>query len=139
MNRDAWLSRKNPGVKVQLTCKRLSSILEEHSVRRVDFMSLDLEGFEEYALRGVDFSRHSIDVIMMEGEWRSMANASEDGNRVQRAARLLRSAGFELVRGLGFRPTPIDSLWVHRHSIWWTKCTWAGEGMRRIPHCRFGG
>jgi FkbM family methyltransferase len=37
----------------------LSSLLDRLSItRRVDFLSLDVEGFEEEALRGLDLSRH---------------------------------------------------------------------------------
>jgi FkbM family methyltransferase len=39
--------------------RTLSSILDEHSAPEVDLLSLDVEGFEPHALRGLDLDRHA--------------------------------------------------------------------------------
>ena len=43
---------------VTVPARTLSSIFDEAASRQIDFMSLDLEGYEAAALRGLDFERH---------------------------------------------------------------------------------
>jgi FkbM family methyltransferase len=49
--------------------RTISSILDEASVERIDFMSLDVEGFELNALRGLDIDRHFIRFMCVEAKW----------------------------------------------------------------------
>jgi FkbM family methyltransferase len=51
---------------VLVPARTLSSLLDEHGIERVDFLSLDLEGYEANALRGVDFRRHLPNLILVE-------------------------------------------------------------------------
>lgn len=44
----------------------LSSLLRRHGVRVVDFLSLDVEGYESEALRGIDFDQHHISNLLIE-------------------------------------------------------------------------
>jgi FkbM family methyltransferase len=44
----------------------ISAVLDKHRVERVDFMSIDLEGFELQALRGLDFNRHRPTWLLVE-------------------------------------------------------------------------
>jgi FkbM family methyltransferase len=44
---------------VDVPARTLSSILEEHGAPEVDLLSLDVEGFEPQALRGLDLDRHA--------------------------------------------------------------------------------
>jgi FkbM family methyltransferase len=46
--------------------KTLSSILKEQGVKKVDFLSLDVEGYELEALKGIDFSEVEITHILVE-------------------------------------------------------------------------
>jgi FkbM family methyltransferase len=46
--------------------RTLSSLLEQHRIERVDFLSLDLEGYEANALRGLDLERHRPALILVE-------------------------------------------------------------------------
>ncbi len=48
----------------------LSSILDKHSVSRIDFFSLDVEGFELPALKGIDFDRHRPKFMLIEARYR---------------------------------------------------------------------
>jgi FkbM family methyltransferase len=43
---------------LQAPARTLSSILDAHGIRRIDLLSLDLEGYEPAALRGLDLERH---------------------------------------------------------------------------------
>ena len=44
----------------------LQQILDQHAVDHVDFLSLDVEGYELQSLLGIDFSRTRIDAIFVE-------------------------------------------------------------------------
>jgi FkbM family methyltransferase len=46
--------------------RTLSDILDELQVKKVDLLSLDVEGFEADALRGIDFNRHAPTYILVE-------------------------------------------------------------------------
>jgi FkbM family methyltransferase len=46
--------------------RTLSSLLDDHGIERVDFLSLDLEGYEANALRGLDLERHRPGFILVE-------------------------------------------------------------------------
>jgi FkbM family methyltransferase len=50
----------------EVPARTLSSILEEHHAPEVDLLSLDVEGFEPQALRGLDFDRHAPRWILVE-------------------------------------------------------------------------
>ena len=91
-----------------MTCASLTDILLSHAMRTVDFLSLDIEGSEERALLGLDFSRVHVSVVLMECEFEEALAAIADGgvpnasaNSKQRAAAVLLANGFRLVQGLG--------------------------------------
>ncbi len=48
----------------------LSSILDKHSVTTIDFLSLDVEGFEIAALKGIDFTKHRPTYMLIEARYR---------------------------------------------------------------------
>ena len=50
--------------------RTLSAILDEHDIRRIDFLSLDVEGFELSALQGLDLARHRPRLILVEARYR---------------------------------------------------------------------
>jgi FkbM family methyltransferase len=51
---------------VEVPARTLSAILDDHGLAHVDFLSLDLEGYEANALRGVDFERHRPAMLLVE-------------------------------------------------------------------------
>jgi len=58
---------KTPGWKTQqLRCVRLADEFERLDVRHLDFLSVDVEGHDELALKGIDFNRVTIDYILCE-------------------------------------------------------------------------
>lgn len=57
--------------RVRVPTRSLSALLDEYRMPRVDLLSLDVEGFEAPALRGIDFNRHVIDYILVEARYRA--------------------------------------------------------------------
>jgi FkbM family methyltransferase len=51
---------------ISVPARTLSSILDEHAIIEVDFLSLDVEGYEILALNGIDFNRHQPKLILIE-------------------------------------------------------------------------
>ena len=47
----------------------LSSILDQHSVNHIDFLSVDTEGSELEILQSIDYKKYSIDVITVENNY----------------------------------------------------------------------
>lgn len=46
--------------------RTLSDILDQHDIKNITFLSIDVEGYEIEALSGIDYSRHSPDYILFE-------------------------------------------------------------------------
>ena len=51
---------------ISVPARTLTSILDELEVVKVDFLSLDVEGYEMSVLKGLDFSKYRPDYILME-------------------------------------------------------------------------
>lgn len=50
--------------------KRLSDVLAERNIQEVDFMSIDVEGYEMQVLRGINFDKVNIKCIVIENDKR---------------------------------------------------------------------
>jgi hypothetical protein len=50
--------------------RTLTSILDEAGVRKIDFFSLDVEGFELSVLRGLDLDRYRPKYLLIEARYR---------------------------------------------------------------------
>lgn len=61
-----WHRRKETKKTVKVPCSTMQAMLDEHNVTHVDFFSLDVEGAELIVVRTIDFSKTSIDVMMVE-------------------------------------------------------------------------
>ncbi len=70
---------------LEVPARTLSSILDEVGVERIDFFSLDVEGYELEVLRGLDLRRHRPAFILVE------SLDAESGRAVDRH---LRAAGY---------------------------------------------
>jgi FkbM family methyltransferase len=51
--------------------RTLSATLDLHGIEQIDLLSLDVEGFELSALRGLDFSRHRPTYMLIEARFRA--------------------------------------------------------------------
>lgn len=60
------IKRINEREHIIVPAKTLNSILEENKINHVDFMSLDIEGFELEVLRYFNFSKFNISYILIE-------------------------------------------------------------------------
>lgn len=52
--------------KFAVPAQALSSILQEHQITHIDFLSLDVEGYEYQVLKGLDLERHRPRYILVE-------------------------------------------------------------------------
>lgn len=51
---------------VSVKARTLQSIIDQHKIDKIHFLSLDVEGYEEEAMRGLDFSKNSPTYIRVE-------------------------------------------------------------------------
>jgi hypothetical protein len=55
---------------VAVPARTLSSILDQYTIEHIDFISLDVEGYEADVLKGIDFSRHCPRYMLIEVHYR---------------------------------------------------------------------
>lgn len=68
LRRAGEFQSKSPSEFVTKTvpCKTLTQIFQDHNVKEIDLLSLDVEGFESQALAGLDLSQFRPQVILVE-------------------------------------------------------------------------
>lgn len=82
--------------------RKLMDVLDERQIRAIDFISLDVEGYEYYVLKGIDFSKVDVGVILMEISDSEIA-------ATRRTRSYLRKNGFVMIARL-----QIDDVWVNQ-------------------------
>jgi FkbM family methyltransferase len=65
-SRKALLKRGEDTYIISVPVCTLSALLDKHGIKKVDFLSLDVEGYEPEALKGIDFSRHRPRFMLIE-------------------------------------------------------------------------
>ncbi|MEO0835147.1 MAG: FkbM family methyltransferase, partial [Cyanobacteria bacterium J06642_3] len=55
---------------IKVETKTLTSILDEYHVEKIDFFSLDVEGFELNVLKGLDFNKYRPQYMLIEARFR---------------------------------------------------------------------
>jgi len=58
-------------IDIEVECYNLNELLEDHGIRRVDYLSIDVEGLEYRILEGLDLSRVHVSVIGVENNFRN--------------------------------------------------------------------
>jgi len=61
-----FLKENESTYKIKVAAKPLSDVLDFYDVNHIDFMSLDVEGYEVEVLRGIDFARHAPNYLLIE-------------------------------------------------------------------------
>ncbi len=61
-----FLKENESTYRITVVAKPLSDILDFYHVDNIDFMSLDVEGFEVEVLRGINFERHAPKYLLIE-------------------------------------------------------------------------
>src|SRR5690606_2049794 len=54
---------------IDIPAQSLSSILDEYHIKHIDFLSLDVEGYEYQVLQGLDLERHRPTYIFIEDKF----------------------------------------------------------------------
>lgn len=65
--------------KAQVLARTLDSVLKSYSITKVDFLSLDVEGYELEALKGIDFKTTGITYILIEVNLKDYTLEEMDG------------------------------------------------------------
>lgn len=58
--------QKVESYELTVPARPLSEILDQHGITKIDFFSLDVEGYELEALKGIDFTRHLPRFLLVE-------------------------------------------------------------------------
>lgn len=90
---------KQEGDVVTVACSPLSTVLKEHGVTSVDFLSIDIEGNELSALSGFDWEAIPIEMLLIETIWSS-----------EKLDMMLSDAGMWRVSDIAY----LDDLYVRR-------------------------
>ena len=62
--------QKISSYQISVPARTLNSILEEHNIEKIDFFSLDVEGYELSVLKGIDLERFQPTYILVEARYR---------------------------------------------------------------------
>jgi FkbM family methyltransferase len=68
---DTYNDYKNSGFKIKdeitVSVRTLNQLLEEKNVNEIDFLNIDVEGFDLKVLRGLDLLKYKPEIILIEG------------------------------------------------------------------------
>jgi hypothetical protein len=76
---------------VDVLCRPLSAMLDEHGVTRINFFSLDVEGAELKVLETFDFEKVKIDVLMVETDFIHAQGSIKGGDDINAKVEAVRN------------------------------------------------
>lgn len=87
---------------MQITIRQITirDVLEERDIKHVDYVSIDVEGYEMNVLRGIDFDK--TDIICL-----SIENNKKNGNPDEKIRRYMKDRGYILLARIS-----IDDIFV---------------------------
>lgn len=88
----------------EVTQRRLGNVLKEKNIKTVDYMSLDVEGYEMQVLHGIDWESSKIRCMTVEN--------NDVGEENQELHEFLMQKGYELVYKIG-----VDGIYVLKEEI----------------------
>lgn len=88
----------------EVTQRRLGDVLKENNIKTVDYMSLDVEGYEMPVLRGIDWENSRIRCMTVEN--------NDVGEKNQELHEFLTQKGYVLVYKIG-----VDGIYVLKEEI----------------------
>jgi FkbM family methyltransferase len=98
--------RNNIGIKIKTKAKKLSDILNENNLKKIDFFSLDVEGYEYEVLKGIDFNSHEFKFLLIEiYKW-----------DYKKIVDLLNTNGYELIENLSGFNLDNNPYWDGTHN-----------------------
>ncbi|MBF0300835.1 MAG: FkbM family methyltransferase [Oligoflexia bacterium] len=62
--------RKIQPYTLEVKAKTLTSLIEKHGISKIDFLSLDVEGYETEVLKGLDMAKYSPRYILVEARYK---------------------------------------------------------------------
>jgi hypothetical protein len=81
-------------------CTR-NEIIEQHAPGRpIDFLKVDVEGWEQQVLRGLDFMRHRPTILIVEATHQRVSERPRKKERQQLTQRLDKLLAFRIVKVL---------------------------------------
>lgn len=76
---------------VDVLCRPLSAMLDEHGITRINFFSLDVEGAELKILETFDFEKVKIDVLMVEADFIHAQGSIKGGDNINAKVEAVRT------------------------------------------------
>jgi hypothetical protein len=81
------LQKENKTKIININTKIISKFLEENKIKKIDYLTLDIEGKEEEILKNIDFTKTFIDIISV-----------EDNNNLKKVDKILIKNNFRLLK-----------------------------------------
>lgn len=100
----------------EVQCQTLSSVLDVNGFYEVDFLSLDVEGFEQKVIKSIDFAKFKIHMIVAETQRTNITSDFDEARLILKKAGYVKVANLFVRLAVSSEPSGSDELYVLRHS-----------------------